>query len=170
MTASAATTTVVAMPGWWSTISDAERQAAPRLADLDVVTACTHVVDGIALVTAAVTGTAPRLPGTQHRWALMAQDAVADHEAHYGGRLFVFPGQSELGGAMTAMELLERTIIDELVVPGHPWPIEGEARIEGLDFVRPVFRQGVVVLTLRPMGPGQFQPFEKRRTARVGRL
>ena len=61
--------------------------------------------------------------------------------------------------------VLAETVIDELVVPGHPGRIDPEARIEGLDFVRPVYRQGQVVLTLRPIGPGLFTPFERPRTA-----
>lgn len=159
---------VTALPGWWTTVQQAEQQALQLTRGTDVLTAATHVVDGIALVTAQVLGP-HRWAGAglrdHDRWAVMARDAVADHEARYGGRLFVFPGQCALAGAMTAREVLDGTVIDELVVPGHPSRIDPQARIEGLDFVRPVYRQGQVVLTLRPIGSGLFTPFERPRTA-----
>ncbi|WP_050346617.1 hypothetical protein [Arsenicicoccus sp. oral taxon 190] len=160
---------VTALPGWWSSVHQAEQQALQSLRGSDVRTACTHVTDGIALVTVEL-GPGQPSPGTQHghdRWATLARDAVADHQAHFGGRLFVFQGQCELTGSLSAADVIERTVIDELVVPGHPGRIPGTARVEGLDFVRPVFRQGSVVLTLRPTGPGVFQPFERARSAGV---
>lgn len=163
-----ATTTVTALPGWWSSVHRAEQQALQSLRDVDVVSACTHVVDGIALVTVEKHGEAPRVTEARDpRWGGAARDCVADHEAHYGGRLFVFPGQSALRGTLTAEEILHRSVIRELVVPGHPGPVPSDALVDGLEYVRPVFRQGKVVLTLRPHGRGQFQPFERPRQGSV---
>lgn len=157
-------TRVVALPGWWSSVAQAEAQAARSLRGLPVRTACTHVVDGIALATAEVeVGGLPEqepLGGDHSRWAVRAQEVVDDHASHFGGRLFVFPGQDRLGGTMTAAQVVRRSGVDELVVPGHPGPVDDAATVEGLDFVRPVYRQGKVVLTLRPVAPGRLSPFE----------
>ena len=47
---------VAVLPGWWTTVQQAEQQALQLTRGTDVVTAATHVVDGIALVTAQVAG------------------------------------------------------------------------------------------------------------------
>lgn len=156
---------VVALPGWWTTVQDAERQAPTSPLWSQAVTACTHVTDGIALVTLEVPLDAAPASNLrhEHRWAALARDAIADHAARYRGRLFVFPGQEHLRGDLSAREILEGSVIDELVVPGHPGPVDGATRVQRLDHARPVYRQGKVVLTLRPRQTGVLEPFEQFR-------
>jgi hypothetical protein len=86
---------------------------------------------------------------------------VVTLDATAGGRAVRFPGVEHLVGTLTVADVLARTAIDRVEVLGG-----GAARPETLldtdDHVRPVWRDGELVLTTTPAAGGRLMPFERR--------
>ena len=75
------------------------------------------------------------------------------------GRLVRFPGQEQARGILTAAELRERGGIDEVEALGG-LPVEDDTLIDTRDFLRPIRRNGRVVLLVQPAAGGVLIPFE----------
>jgi hypothetical protein len=82
-------------------------------------------------------------------------------EAVEGGRAVVFPGSAELTGTMTVADALAGSGIDRIEVLGGE-PAASEAELDTGDFVRPLWRDGALVLTVMPAAGGRLVPFETR--------
>lgn len=104
---------------------------------------------------------------TLDRDTMLAADAVAlvdDSDIAIGpgvppsGRLVRFPGQSELGGALTPEEIASRSSITCVETVRGAIDPDDVVVIEGL--VQPVLRDRESVLYVRPRGDGRFRPFE----------
>jgi hypothetical protein len=146
------------------------------------VVACTHVVSGgdRPHLAVSMTGSAeldttplthevgsavirpgaaePVVAGPSH---LVRGAYVAAVEAALGtaGRLVRFPGQDQARGVMMAAELRERCGIDQVEALGGI-AVADDSPIDTLDFIRPVRRNGQVVLLVQPAAGGLLIPFE----------
>jgi hypothetical protein len=74
------------------------------------------------------------------------------------GRLFHFPGQPGLHGALTVRQVLESSAIDR--VQGVGALVDEDTVVVTHDFVRPMLHGGEIVLYVTPMADGSFEPFE----------
>ena len=85
---------------------------------------------------------------------------AADHRARRNGRLIRFPGQHQLCGTMPLAHITTLSAITTIDCLGEqPGPA---AVVRTQDFVRPMFRNGTVVLTVQPFDGGdQYIPFEQ---------
>ena len=75
------------------------------------------------------------------------------------GRLVRFPGSEHANGVMTAEELRERCGIDQVEALGG-LPVEDDTLVDTRDFIRPIRRDGRVVLLVQPAAGGVLIPFE----------
>jgi hypothetical protein len=149
------------------------------------VVACTHVVPGVdrSHIAVSVTGSdlgplADRVgSGTIFGSAILQAGAaeplvagpsqlvrgayVAAVESALGsaGRLVAFPGQIQARGRLTAAELRYSCGIDQVDAIGG-LPVEDNTLIDTLDFIRPIRRNGRVVLLVQPAAGGVLIPFE----------
>jgi hypothetical protein len=146
------------------------------------VVACTHVVSGgdrphlaVSMTGSAELDTTPLThevgsaiirPGAAEPVVagpsrLVRGAYVAAVEAALGtaGRLVRFPGQDQARGVMTAAELRERCGIDQVEALGGI-AVDDDSPIDTLDFIRPVRRNGQVVLLVQPAAGGVLIPFE----------
>jgi hypothetical protein len=71
----------------------------------------------------------------------------------------IFPGDTALVGVVTVAEVLALSAIDKVEVLGSG-AAGPEDQINTHDFVRPQFRDGVLVLTVMPGAGGVLVPFE----------
>lgn len=156
---------VLTVPGWWSTVAEAEDATTRLVVRDDIVSACTHALDGIAVATVEL------MPGVEAPWGSVSSPpgaighlAELAHENRWSGRAFVFRGQSALAGCVTVADLVERTAVDAVVLPGEDSACAGTVGLRDADGARPVFRDGRLVLMVRPAGPGVVVPFERRAT------
>ena len=119
--------------------------------------ACTHFVHGPdPRVVVTVSGAAlPVAPSSTEATAA----AVADHAAGRAGRAVLFPGVRSLTGTLPVATLLAESAIDEVVVLGGP-PCPPGMLIDTRDFVRPLYRDGRLVLMATPAPGGLIAPFE----------
>ncbi|MFF5139710.1 hypothetical protein ACFY6U_08275 [Streptomyces sp. NPDC013157] len=77
------------------------------------------------------------------------------------GRAVAYPGVAHLTGTVTVADLLDRTVIEHLVVLGAPGVrLPPTAEVLTQDHVRPEWRDGVLTLTLVPAAGGLLAPFE----------
>ena len=129
------TTSSSSVVGGWRSPRDAEHDFRDAVALLGhrVAVASTHVVPG-------------REPGSR-QIAVHASDRTDDLSE--GARAFVYPGVDGLRGRMRVCDLLGRSAID--AVEGLAGTEVGaDAAIDTLDFVRPVLRDGRLVLQVAP--------------------
>lgn len=75
------------------------------------------------------------------------------------GRMVRFPGAEQAGGVMTVRELRERCGIDQVEALGSS-PVEDDTLVDTRDFIRPIRRDGRVVLLVQPAAGGVLIPFE----------
>jgi hypothetical protein len=75
------------------------------------------------------------------------------------GRLVRFPGSEQARGVMTALELRERCGIDQVEALGGQ-VVEDDSLVDTRDFIRPIRRDGKVVLLVQPAAGGVLIPFE----------
>ncbi|WP_199513969.1 hypothetical protein [Nucisporomicrobium flavum] len=123
------------------------------LASLDPqpLLACTHLV---------------RRPHPQVAWTLIFAGEVpadlprADVSAE-GGRAVVFPGVELLTGELTVADILARSAIDRVEILGGA-EADPSAVVRTNDFVRPLWRDGTLVLVTMPAAGGALVPFETR--------
>lgn len=165
----ARTRRVLTLPGWWSTVGEAERAAGRVIRVEDVRSACTHALDGIAVVTVEL------MPGVDVAWAAHASPpgrighlAEIAHENRWSGRAFVFEGQAGLDDRTTVEQVLRRTTIDDVVLAGRGVTCAPGVPLVGARWLRPVYRDGRLVLTVRPGGEGAVIPLEQPPTAVPG--
>jgi hypothetical protein len=146
------------------------------------VVACTHVVSGgdrphLAvsitgspdLDTAHLThevGSAIIRPGAAEpvvagpsRLVRGAYVAAVETALGTAGRLVRFPGQEHARGVVTAAELRERCGIDQVEALGGI-AVDDDSLVDTLDFIRPIRRNGQVVLVVQPAAGGVLIPFE----------
>jgi len=76
-----------------------------------------------------------------------------------GGRAVHFPGWTRFRGELSIGEVLSDTMIDRVDALGGTSPQTSDV-LHTRDFVRPLFRNGELVLPVMPAGPGGFAPFE----------
>ena len=114
--------------------------------------ACTHLV---------------REPSPQVAWTLVfapgekppdLPPAEVDRE---GGRAVVFPGSESLTGDLTVAEITSRSAIGRVEVLGGG-EADDTAVVRTNDFVRPLWRDGTLVLVTMPAAGGLLVPFETR--------
>lgn len=74
------------------------------------------------------------------------------------GRAFKFHGQEALRGERSVAEILECTEIER--VECLRAPVTNDAVIETTEYLRPLLADGVMVLHVRPLANGRFQPLE----------
>ena len=70
-----------------------------------------------------------------------------------------FPGAEQASGVMTVLELRERCGIDQVEALGGQ-AVEDNSLVDTRDFIRPVRRDGKVVLLVQPAAGGVLIPFE----------
>lgn len=160
---------VLTVPGWWSTVAEAEDATTRLVVRDDIVSACTHALDGIAVATVEL------MPGVEAPWGSVSSPpgaighlAELAHENRWSGRAFVFRGQDALAGCATVADLLARTAVDAVVLPGESSVCAGTVGLHDAVGARPVFRDGRLVLLVRPDGPGVVVPFERRAVPTTG--
>jgi hypothetical protein len=82
-------------------------------------------------------------------------------DATPGGRAVRFPGVEHLVGTLTVGEVLARSAIDRVEVLGGG-TADPQTLLDTDDHVRPVWRDGELVLTTTPAAGGRLVPFERR--------
>jgi hypothetical protein len=158
----------------------------PAAAD---VVACTHVVTGdhphVAISVVSTTDAAGQLAERARAWSeersigsaitwpgasgpelsgpssLVRGAYLAAIESALGstGRMVRFPGAQQASGVMTVLELRERCGIDQVEALGG-LPVEDDTLVDTRDFIRPIRREGRVVLLVQPAVGGVLIPFE----------
>jgi hypothetical protein len=149
----------VILDGGWSTTSEAEHALHETTARLGLRArlACTEFrrAPNRVVVLLELDGPPPADLATQPDLTVeLAEDGVE------AGRAFVFPGSEALTGVITVGDLLARTAVDEVLRMGGV-PVDPETELETQDFVRPVFRDGRLVLHTRPGAGPAVLPFEQ---------
>jgi hypothetical protein len=165
------------------TVREAEHVLAELLALLDLdpdaaAVGCTHLIHEharphVALSLAAPGLTAARLgvlppsygaalaayrsgPGDL---AATAAAAAAEHAARRSGRAVYYPGAATLTGQRTVGEVLAGSAIERVAVLGAGVPDPGTV-LDTRDFVRPLWREGLLTLVATPAPAGRIAPFE----------
>ncbi|QNE23026.1 hypothetical protein F1D05_19840 [Kribbella qitaiheensis] len=100
----------------------------------------------------------PELSGPS-RLVRGAYAAAVESALGTSGRLVRFPGAEHATGVLTAAELRDRCGIDQVEALGG-LPVEDDTLIDTLDFIRPIRRDGQVVLLVQPAAGGVLIPFE----------
>ncbi|MEI8067029.1 MAG: hypothetical protein WCH42_06845 [Actinomycetes bacterium] len=75
------------------------------------------------------------------------------------GRLVIFPFTADISGLLPAKDLLEHSIIEEIVAIGETMPSEAVLKID--NYLRPIFEQGKVKLLVERVADGFFAPVER---------
>jgi len=147
---------VVVLDGGWSTTVQAEHALAEAAARLGLAprTACTEFRTDPARVVVRLDldGPAPEDLGD-----LVAEDAGTPITT---GRAFIFAGSQTLTGVVRVHDLFHRTAIDDVLLMGGAQAGPG-LELDTQDFVRPVYRDGRLVLFTRPGPAGRIVPFEQ---------
>jgi hypothetical protein len=86
--------------------------------------------------------------------------AAGEHASRASGRVVLFPGRDELTGTLTVGELLERSVIDQVLVLAQTEPAARETAVATNDFVRPVWQGGLMTLLTMPASGGRLMPAE----------
>ncbi|GII52340.1 hypothetical protein Pth03_07290 [Planotetraspora thailandica] len=86
--------------------------------------------------------------------------AAEEHESRAGGRVVLFPGRDALVGTLTVGEMLERSVIDQVLVLAHAEPPSGDMTVATNDHVRPVWQNGLMTLLTMPAVGGRLMPAE----------
>lgn len=162
-------TATVVLDGGWSTTSQAEHalhESAARLG-FRPRTACTEFRTDPARVVVLVELDDPPPAGliTESVTESGGPAPVAGSVAGTGsavttGRAFVFAGSPTLTGVLRVHDLLYRSAIDDVLLIGGTQVGPG-VEVDTQDFVRPVFRDGRLVLLTRPGAGARVVPFEQ---------
>jgi hypothetical protein len=155
-------TATVLLDGGWSTTSEAEHalhQVAARLG-LRPRTACTEfrTAPNRVVVSFELPGPLPaeliELP------EFSESSTAAEPGARDQARAFIFPGSDTLTGVLPVAELLSGTAVEAVVMMGG-LAADPQAELDTQDFVRPVYRDGRLVLLTRPGTGDRLLPFEQ---------
>ena len=135
--------------------------------------ACTHLVreprPQVALTLVFAPGeTPPDLPGAGATATDVPRGAGAAAAGlppagvvREGGRAVLFPGVEALTGELTVAQIRSRSAIGRVEILGGG-EAEGSAVVRTFDFVRPLWRDGTLVLVTMPAVGGLLVPFETR--------
>ncbi|WP_305788771.1 hypothetical protein [Symbioplanes lichenis] len=90
-------------------------------------------------------------------------DSSASAAAAHGvsGRAVIYPGVDKLVGDLTVASVLALSAIDAIEVLGGG-PADRDTTLQTNNFVRPVWRDGRLILTVMPAAGGKLVPFENR--------
>ena len=124
--------------------------------DPDLLAGYLHVVGRESADVAEVLSTPGQAVGDEDERAVAAAAALRTRTE---GRAVWFPGHDTLGDAVTVGDLLGRTAIERVKVLGSR-EVDPETVIHTRGFVRPRFRDGVLVLHAQPARGGMLVPFE----------
>jgi hypothetical protein len=86
--------------------------------------------------------------------------AAKEHESRASGRVVLFPGRDLLVGTMTVGEMLERSVIDQVLVLAQAEAPAGDMTVATNDHVRPVWQNGLMTLLTMPASGGRLMPAE----------
>ncbi|MEV6637071.1 hypothetical protein AB0M54_40680 [Actinoplanes sp. NPDC051470] len=78
-----------------------------------------------------------------------------------GARAVRYPGVDELTGSMPLAQVVATSAIDHVEILGSG-PADPSLILDTCDFVRPIWRNGELVLTVMPAADGHVVPFETR--------
>lgn len=98
-------------------------------------------------------------PSASSGWTDGLRLATAEAFARNGGRCVRFPGWDGIVGSQTVADVLGSSAIDRLEVLGGKAADPSDV-LHSRDFVRPLWRRGVLVLPVLPSGAGAVAPFE----------
>jgi len=147
----------VVLDGGWSTTGQAEHalhQMVARLG-LRVSTACTSFLREPSRVIVRAELDRPLPAGDASAVRVLTSDV-----GPVAGRAFVFAGSEGLNGVLAVGVLTTRTAIDDVVSMGGS-PVDPGTMLNTQGFVRPVYRDGRLVLHTRPAIGGVVVPFEQ---------
>jgi hypothetical protein len=168
----AALVTVIGFDFASATLAEADNQARELRARLGLgeeAVICTHLIRDdhphVALSVAvpgedAVNATLTARHAANVALTAGAAEAVAAHTARTSGRAVVYPGVDALTGTVTVGAILAGSAIDEVVVLAGAEPPGLDDLVQTRDHVRPEWRAGRLTLTVTPVAPGVFAPFE----------
>jgi hypothetical protein len=157
----------VLLDGGWSTTSEAEHAlhaVAARLG-LRPRTACTQFRTGPNRVVVSLELSGP-LPAELIERPEFSESSTSGERGEPGGlgpgsgRAFIFPGSDTLTGVIPVADLLSGTAVEAVLLMGGG-TADPQAELDTQDFVRPVFRDGRLVLLTRPGTGDRLLPFEQ---------
>ena len=102
-------------------------------------------------------------PGDFQMGALLA---AASHRDRTAGRAYGFPGAGALTGSVAVADVIASSAIDRVDALGHE--LDDATLVVTRDHVRPLFRDGELVLVVVPRADGTVQPFESATTHACG--
>jgi hypothetical protein len=89
-----------------------------------------------------------------------AAEAATQHHIRQSGRAVIYPGAAGLTATVTVGAILADSAIDRVTALGsQDEPAEGDL-VQTRDHVRPEWRDGLLTLTITPVKPGLYAPFE----------
>jgi hypothetical protein len=155
----------VLLDGGWSTTSEAEHALHATAARLGLRprTACTEFRTAPNRVVVSL-----ELPGLLPA-ELIELPEFSQSSAHgeagltsglSSGRAFIFPGSETLTGVIGVADLLTGSAVEAVLMMGGR-PADPQAELDTQDFVRPVYRDGRLVLLTRPGVGDRLLPFEQ---------
>ncbi|AKT52909.1 hypothetical protein ADJ73_15045 [Arsenicicoccus sp. oral taxon 190] len=124
---------------------------------------CARLVPETAAAGADEIGAATGRPGQWRRGypalAATAADVAALARAGADGRAVVYPGREHLVGDLTVAELVQRSAVDAVEgIAGTT--VTAASVVRTRDFVRPVWREGRLVLPVQPAAGDTVVPYE----------
>ncbi len=172
---------VLLLDGGWNDTAAAEQAVVRRWGPFALAWALTHVVGDPhrVLITLTPGGdlTADLLADlvrtVPQGWAVESvtgevdgpaagrcRQALRDHRRATAGRAFVYPGSSLLTARLSVAEVLRRTAIAAVELPGGR-AADPALTLAAGDHARPTLRGGALVLAVRPGPPGWVVPQEQ---------
>ena len=155
----------VLLDGGWSTTSEAEHAlhaVAARLG-LRPRTACTEFRTGPNRVVVSLELPGP-LPAELIELPEFSESSAPGRpgltSGLTSGRAFIFPGSTELTGVIAVADLLAASAVEAVLMMGGR-AADPQAELDTQDFVRPVYRDGRLVLLTRPGADDRLLPFEQ---------
>jgi hypothetical protein len=152
----------VLLDGGWSTTSEAEHALHARAARLGLRprTACTEfrTAPNRVVVSLELPGS---LPAELIERPEFSESSTSDQPVGPSqGRAFIFPGSDSLTGVIPVADLVSSTAVEAVVMMGG-LAADPQAELDTQDFVRPVYRDGQLVLLTRPGAGDRLLPFEQ---------
>ncbi|TPQ23835.1 hypothetical protein [Streptomyces sporangiiformans] len=138
---------------------------AAELALSEDMFGCTHLVRGerpriVLSFTAAASESETVTVAEAARHLTAKGYEVTPGAPDEAGRAVLYPGVSRLTGTLTIAELLSNSAVDHVTVLGSTGEPPPDQRVLTRDHVRPLWRDGALVLTAMPAAGGVLVPFE----------